>query len=125
MKNKSITANNLFSSVLIILNFVVSALMFLPIYNDNAVLPGYDSLGNSITVKVKYPIAPYARLVGSRIEWILFVAFILFAVALILLVICFIKKQTNLNKARNITLITSTVLFLILLALAAIQTALY
>lgn len=125
MKAKSITTNNLFSSVLIVLNLAVSILMFLPIYNDNALLPGYDSSGNPITMSVKYPITPYTRLVGLRIEWILYLTFVLFAVALILLVFYFIKKRTELYRPKNITLIASTILFLILLALAAIQTALY
>ncbi|MDY0100623.1 MAG: hypothetical protein WCZ47_02590 [Bacilli bacterium] len=121
--------NNLFKKIfdlsLTIINVVISILMFLPIYNDTAVLPGVDSSGNHTTIRVKYPKTPYTRLVDLRIEWLLYLSFALFAGALVALVIYYVKKRDNLLKVKNITLITSTAVFLVLIALAAIQVSSY
>lgn len=122
---KSIMTNKLFSSILIVLNMIVSLVMFLPIYNDRASLPGYDSSGNQVIINEKYPITPYSRLLGLRINWLLYFVFALFAVTLVMFVLDFIKKQTGLDKLKKIALITITILLLILLAVAAIQTSLY
>lgn len=121
--------NNLFKKIfdlsLTIVNIVISILMFLPIYNDTAVLPGIDSSGNQTTIRVKYPRTPYTRLVDLQIEWLLYLSFALFAGALIVLVIYHVKKRDNLLKVKNITLIASTAVFLLLISFAAIQVAAY
>jgi hypothetical protein len=121
--------NNLFKKIfdlsLTIVNIVISILMFLPIYNDTAVLPGIDSSGNQTTIRVKYPRTPYTRLVDLQIEWLLYLSFALFAGALIVLVIYHVKKRDNLLKVKNITLIASTAAFLLLISFAAIQVAAY
>ena len=125
MNNENNLLNKIFDLSLAIINIVISILMFLPIYNDTAVLPGVDSSGNQVTIRVKYPKTPYARLVDLRIEWLLYLSFALFAGALIVLVIYYVKKRDNLVKVKNITLIASTAVFLVLIALAAIQVAAY
>lgn len=125
MNNKNILFKKILDISLTIVNVVVSTLMFLPIYKDTAVLPGVDSSGNEIIIRVEYPKTPYTRLVGLGIEWILYLSFALFAVALVALVIYYVKKRDNLLKVKNIALITSTIVFLLLLALAAIQVAAY
>ena len=46
---------------LIFVSGVLTTLIFLPIYQDKAVLPGFDSEGNSVTIRAFYDITQIGR----------------------------------------------------------------
>lgn len=109
---------------LLIINIIGIVLMFLPIYQDKAILPGFDSAGNMILTEVIYKKKPFARLQKINIHWLLYVVIALVGVAFIISIYKYISKK-QFNKVEMITLITSSTLLMFLLIIASIQFAKY
>ena len=104
---------------------IITVLMFLPIYQDHAVLPLADSEGVISTIRVVYDKTPFERLTVIDLEWLLYIAFALLGGALILTFAYFIFRKSHLKKVMSVTLVSLLVALTILLLIAAPQVANY
>lgn len=62
----------------IVINAIMSILMFLPIYKDRATLPGFDDEGNEIVLNFFYDRTPLERLEEINIQWMLYLGIAMF-----------------------------------------------
>jgi len=76
----------------IVFTTAISVLMFLPIYKDQATLPGFDEEGNEVVANFFYERTPFERLKVINIEWLLYLGLFLFFICLILVVVSYLTK---------------------------------
>lgn len=114
-----------YALLLIFACVIITVLMFLPIYQDHAVLPLADSEGVISTIRVVYDKTPFERLTVIDLEWLLYIAFALLGGALILTFAYFIFRKSHLKEVMSVTLVSLLVALTILLLIAAPQVANY
>lgn len=110
---------------LIFASGVLTTLIFLPIYQDKAVLPGFDSEGNSVTIRACYDITPLRRLTTINLNWMIYPILTMFGVGIILTIVYFVFKRSQLKKLTTIILSVALVALGVLLLIAAPQVANY
>lgn len=110
---------------LIFASGVLTTLIFLPIYQDKAVLPGFDSEGNSVTIRAFYDITPLRRLSTINLNWMIYPILTFLGVGIILTIVYFVFKRSQLKKLTTIILSVALVALGVLLLIAAPQVANY
>ncbi len=124
LKNKTNKKIIISEIICVVVTAIISLLMFLPIYKDRAVLPGFDEEGNEIVVNLSYEKTSYQRLKAINIEWLLYLGLSLFFICIVILIVSYTTNH-KLDKFKKVSFIISFGLMFVLLLIAAIQITMY